>query len=355
MKFTNVVIYYFSGTGNAKNTALWVSDEAKKEGIEVEIFNIAKIDNQEIPKPAKNTLIGFISPTHGFHFPAIMRKFVKTFPKSNNCSAFIMNTRAGTRIGNKTICGLSGVLHYWSSIILIRKDYKIVGLLPVDLPSNWISLHPAIKQIGTELIYKRVEPKVRQFTKEIINGKRNYKALFDIIQDIIISPISILYILFAKYFFAKSFIASSDCDMCGLCEKTCPVQAIKQVDGRMFWTYKCESCMKCMNDCPHKAIETAHGFLIVIWFLTSLFVGYLISYLLNYQFFENWQLLQNENIKSLIVSVAIFPFLFIGYRLMHWLMRFKLFERIFVLSSLTKFKFWGRYKAPNKGIKECKK
>lgn len=351
MKFNKVVIYYFSGTGNAENTALWVCDEVKKAGIEVKIFNIAKINNQEISKPEKNILIGFISPTHGFHFPEIMRKFIKKFPKSNNCSAFIMNTRAGTRIGNKIIGGLSGVLHYWSSIILIRKDYKIVGLLPVDLPSNWISLHPAIKKIGTELIYKRVEPKVRQFAKEIINGKRNYKALFDIIQDIIISPISVLYILFGKYFFAKSFIASSDCDMCGLCEKTCPVQAIKQVDGRLFWTYKCESCMKCMNDCPLKAIETAHGFIIVIWLLTSLFVRYVISYLLNHQFFENGQGLQNENIKTLIVSFAIFPVLFIGYRLMHWLMRFKLFERIFVLSSLTKFKFWGRYKSPNKRIK----
>jgi Pyruvate/2-oxoacid:ferredoxin oxidoreductase delta subunit len=156
--------------------------------------------------------------------------------------------------------------------------------------------------------------------------------------------ISILYILFGKYFFAKSFIASSDCDMCGLCEKTCPVQAIKQVDNRMFWTYKCESCMKCMNDCPHKAIETAHGFIIVIWLLTSLFVGCLISHL----FIGNWQWLQNENIKTMIVSFAVLPFLFIGYRLMHWLMQFKLFERFFVLSSLTKFKFWGRYKAPNK-------
>jgi len=347
MKFKKVIIYYFSGTGNAKNTALWVSDEAKKIAVEVEIFNIAKINNQEIPRPAENSLIGFISPTHGFHFPAIMRKFVKTFPKSNNCSAFVVNTRAGLRFGKVFIPGLSGVLHYWSSIVLIRKNYKIVGLLPVDLPSNWISLHPAIKQIGTELIYKRVEPKVRQFAKEIINGKQNYKALFDIIQDIIISPISILYILFARYFFAKSFVASSDCDMCGLCEKTCPVQAIKQVEGRMFWTYKCESCMKCMNDCPHKAIETAHGFIIVIWFLTSLLVGSVISYLLNYQFFENGQWLQNENIKTLIVLFAIFPFLFIGYRLMHWLMRFKLFERIFILLSLTKYNFWGRYKAPN--------
>ncbi len=351
MKFHKVVIYYFSGTGNAKNTSFWIGDEVKRQGVDIEIINIDKIQHKEISQPAENTLIGFISPTHGFHFPEIMRKFISRFPKVKNCSAFIVNTRAGLRIGKVFLPGLSGVLHYWSSIVLNGKGFKIVGLLPVDLPSNWLSIHPTIRKKGIELIYQHIEPKVKHFATKILDGKTSCRALYDIIQDTLIAPVSILYILFARYFFAKSFIASSDCDMCGLCEKTCPVKAIKQVDSRIFWTYKCESCMKCMNDCPQKAIETAHGFIIVIWFLASLFVGYVISHLLNYQTSENWQWLQNENIKTLIVSFAIFPFLFIGYRLMHWLMRFKLFERIFVLSALTKYNFWGRYKAPNKRIK----
>jgi len=346
MKFEKLLIYYFSGTGNAKNTALWVADEARKAGLTAELFNIAKLNSQEITKPSKNTLIGFISPTHGFHFPAIMRKFIKTFPKSDNYSAFIINTRAGIRIGNKTIGGLSGALHYWSSIVLILKGYKIVGLFPVDLPSNWISLHPAIRKDGVELIYKSVEPKVRKFSKDIINNKKNYRALYDIIQDIIISPISILYLFFAQYFFAKSFIASSACDNCRICENVCPVKAIKQVNNRMYWTYKCESCMKCVGECPKKAIQTAHGFIFITCLLTSLSIGFLITQLLNYQFFEDYLWLQNKYIITLINSFAIFPFLFIGYRLMHYSMKFRFFERIFVLSSLTRFKFWGRYKSP---------
>ena len=351
MKYKQVIIYYFSGTGNAKNTAFWIADEAKIKGLNTDIINIDKIDNENLSQPQENTLIGFIGPTHGFHFPEIMRKFIRHFPKVKNCNAFVMNTRAGLRLGKVFIPGLSGILHYWSSLILRSKGFGVIGLKAVDLPSNWLSLHPAVRKKGIELIYQHIEPKVRRFALKILDGKKSYRVFYDIIQDIIISPIAILYIFFAKYFFAKSFITSSDCDMCGLCEKSCPVHAIKQVDSRMFWTYKCESCMRCMSNCPQKCIETAHGFIIVIWFLTSLFVGYVISYLSNHQFFENWQWLQNENIKTLIVSFAIFPFLFIGYRLMHWLMRFKLFERIFVLSSLTKYNFWGRYKAPNKRIK----
>jgi len=67
-----IIVYYFAGTGNAKNSALWIKDEVEKIGREVEIFDIAKIDITAIPIPEEGTIVGFISPTHGFHFPEIM-------------------------------------------------------------------------------------------------------------------------------------------------------------------------------------------------------------------------------------------------------------------------------------------
>ncbi len=351
MNYSQVIIYYFSGTGNAKNTAFWVADEFKRREIKCEVYNIAKIKSSEIAIPNTNTLIGFISPTHGFHFPEIMRKFIRRFPKIENCSAFVMNTRAGLRLGKIFISGLSGVLHYWSSIILYSKGFRVIGLQAVDLPSNWLSLHPSVRKKGIDLIYQRVEPKVRSFATKIINGKKSYRALYDIIQDIIVAPIAVLYILFGRYFFAKSFIASSDCDMCGLCINNCPVQAIKKLDNRMFWTIKCESCMKCMSICPQKAIETAHGFIIIGSIILTVFSAFLINHILTFSPFVDWQVLENENIKSILNTILFFPLLFIAYRIMHWLMHFKLFERIFVLSSLTKYDFWGRYKAPNRKTK----
>lgn len=343
-----VIIYYFSGTGNARNTALWIRDEAKEAGVDVKLFNIAKISKHEVPAPKENSLIGFISPTHGFHFPGIMRTFIKQFPKSTNGCAFVMNTRAGIRIGKRIIGGISGVLHFWSSIILREKGFKIVGLFPVDLPSNWISIHPAIGKKGTRLIYGHIEPKVREFAKTILNGNRNYQALSlrNIILDTIISPVSLGYILVGKFLFSKTYIATSACNNCGICDKTCPVQAIKEVDGRKFWTSKCESCMQCMNACPQKAIETAHGFIVLIWFVTSLAVRFLIGLLLKSSYLQDWNWLQNEGVVFGLKSILIFPILFFGYGIMHWLMRYKLFEHLFVWTSLTKLKFWGRYKAP---------
>lgn len=342
-QYDALTIYYFSGTGNAKNTAIWIQEEACKIGLKVELFDIAENFSQQLAEPDENSLIGFISPTHGFHFPKIMRRFIKQFPKSKNCSAFVANTRAGTRIGRKTIVGLSGVLHYWSYVVLKRKGYKIVGLFPVDLPSNWISLHPAFRKAGTKIIYENSERKVRRFARELSNGGQNYRALFDIVQDMVIAPVSVLYDLFGKYFFSKSFIASSHCNNCNLCMTSCPVGAIKEVNGRKYWTLQCESCMKCMNECPRKAIETAHGFLFLVFVVTTVFLWFLSDILLEMPVLENWLWLKDRSVLFGLKSILIFPFLFIGYRLMHWLMRFSLFERLFVISSFTHYRFWGRY------------
>ncbi len=344
MKYKKLVIYYFSGTGNAKNTASWIGDEAKRKGIDIEIINIALIDYRKLQKPADNTLVGFCSPTHGFHFPEIMRKFIYNFPKVNNCDAFILNTRAGIRIRNLFLPGLSGILHYWVSVLLMMKGFAITGLFPVDLPSNWISIHPSFRKKGTDLIYQHIEPKVRKFAADILNGNKRFRALYDIIQDLLVSPVAIGYIFCGRYFFAKSFIASHDCDDCGLCLKSCPVKAIKKIDGRMFWTHKCESCMKCMNTCPKRAIETAHGFITLACIITSVGMGSVINTVLSVPDYSNWHWLQNGSIKFLIWSTVVLPILFLSYRFMHRLLKYKFFERLVVYTSLTKFRFWGRYK-----------
>ncbi len=336
-----ITIYYFSGTGNARNTALWISDETKKSSIDCDVIDIAKSQRRNIQPPGKNTFIGFIAPTHGFHFPKIMRQFIRHFPKSDNCAVFVVNTRAGLRIGKNVLGGINGILHYWSSIILKRKGYNVVGLYSVDLPSNWISIHPAVREKGVRFLYQWNEPKVREFAQLILSGNRSLSAinLRNILFDSVFSFVSVLYILVGRFFFSKSYIASSACNNCGLCEKKCPVQAIKTIHDRKFWTSKCESCMQCMNLCPKQAIETAHGFIVLICVFTSLLVGFVA-----HQLFKDIQWLQNRNILSLIESVLIVPIIIICYRIVHWLMRFKLFERIFVCTSLTKYSFWGRDK-----------
>jgi flavodoxin len=70
-----VVMFYFSGTGNAKQIALWFSEFAVKKGIECEMFDISERNFDMLKMNLEKTLILIISPIHGFNFPKITLDF----------------------------------------------------------------------------------------------------------------------------------------------------------------------------------------------------------------------------------------------------------------------------------------
>ena len=339
-------IFYFSGTGNAKNVAQWIGQAAEIKDVDIEINDIAKLKNRQKPTVDQNIVIGFVSPTHGFNYPPIMMHFVMRMPKANGNKVFLINTRAGMKLGKYFLPGLSGIALLLSAIVLLLKGYKIIGMQSIDLPSNWISIHPGIRESVVESIYIRRKKDTQKFAEKILSGKRVYKPLFDIVQDLLISPIAILYYLFGRFGLAKTFIASSDCTKCGLCIKQCPVKAIRWVDKRPFWSYKCESCMKCMNACPARAIETAHGYFVgILVFAKSVVIYQLYSRLAISQYFHN---ILPDGLVSLVLLVINFVMYFIilvvSYYVLHYLMRIKFIERIIVYTSFTSYKFWRRYK-----------
>lgn len=340
-QFNKLIIYYFSGTGNSKNVALWFSKVATERGILTHIINIAEVDRLHIETPPPDALIMFVSPIHGFNYPPVMMHFIMRFPKGFN-KVVLMNTRAGMLIGKWVTPGLSGLAFYFASLVLKLKHYSIVGMMPVDLPSNWISLHPGLNERTVNFLHEKNKVRVTAFADKILAGKRCYKALKEIVQDLAISPISLLYYFIGRFVISKTFYASSDCNNCDLCVKNCPVRGIIKVDNRPFWTYRCESCMKCMSYCPKRAIETAHTpFTVFVVFYN------LVLMVLFYKYLGLLIFTIENGIVKFVVETAIFiAFLAVWYRLMHFLLRFHWFERFVVYTSLTKYTWWGRrYKA----------
>ena len=130
--------------------------------------------------------------------------------------------------------------------------------------------------------------------------------------------------------------------------KQCPVKAIKLVYNRPFWSYKCESCMRCMNSCPKKSIESAHGFIIGFTFVfySVLLAGiYAFFAKESFTFFTTSSFLSSI-LKFVFEAVTMFILLVLSYRIVHFLRRFKFFDYLIFYTSLTRFKFWRRYKAP---------
>lgn len=343
-----ISFYYFSGTGNSQRVAQWFQNETAKKGVTTQLYDIAKISAKP-PIPEKDELIGFISPTHGFNYPPILVDFLFRFPRAKyHNKVILMNTRGGMKMSKIFLPGYSGIALWLAALILIIKGYKIQAMRSIDLPSNWQSLHPGLTSKVIQSMFSHYEVAVRTFAQKIIDGKRIFKPslVLGFPVDIAILPVAIIYYALGRFILAKTFMASKDCDNCGLCIKNCPVKAISLVSNRPFWSYKCESCMRCMENCHKRAIETAHGYLTIVMVLVFILLMPVIYYIIPSLRVLNGNGTIISLTRFIIESVLCFFILISSYRLVHYLKKYKWFDVLVTYTSFTKLWFWRRYKAP---------
>lgn len=344
--YKNIVIYYFSGTGNALHASRWIAEKAAEAGVNTQLIPIDRLKKIEVPATEGKTLIGFSSPTHGFSLPWIMLKFIFRFPHAKEQDFFIMNTRAGMKMSKLFIPGLSGLAQLVPLLVLLFKGYKLRGLLPMDLPSNWVSLHPGLRQKVVDSIFARRKKEVYRFTSQIVTGRSYYgwKVFVFMPLDLAVTPIALLYFIYGRFLLSKTFIASADCNNCRLCEQKCPTESITIINNRPYWRFTCESCMRCINICPQKSIQTSHSLAAIIIYLTSAIPLFLwLS-----RAVDGYA----DGLGIYLKPVVLFPFkwgiklscFYLIYLAFFALMRIKAVNRFFEYTSLTRF--WRRYKAP---------
>jgi NAD-dependent dihydropyrimidine dehydrogenase PreA subunit len=343
--YKNLLIYYFSGTGNALTASRWIEEYAQKKGLKTSLVSIDRFKKIIIPSAEGKRLIGFCYPTHGFNLPWIMLKFIFKFPRVKGCDVFLLNTRAGLKIHKWFAPGVSGIAQILPALILLIKGFHIKGMFPLDMPSNWISVHPGLNPSTVAGIFARCRVMVNDFCGKIFNGRTYFRPNVFIMLpiDIALAPIAFMYFMYGRFFFAKTFIASTDCDGCNLCAEKCPNASIRMIKGRPFWKFTCESCMRCINICPRKAIQASHSLAAFIIVITAFLPIAVALELFNYfipatliklaDFFIKWG-----------ISLSIY---FLVSGLVFWLIKINLINKFFTATSLTKY--WRRYIAS--GIK----
>lgn len=339
----SIYIYYISGTGNAKAAANWIADEFTSKGFAAVVQQIDIHVPLVLPGTEEKPLIGFAFPTHGFNAAPIMVRFIAGFPSGLGRNVFLLNTRAGMKMSKLFTPGYSGMALLLPAFILWIKGYKCVGFRPVDLPSNWIPLHPGLKKKVIDSIFTRCEPIVRRFANKMIEGKKEYRGLYSLPLDLLSAPIAFLYYVGGRFFLSKTFIASYKCTNCGLCIKECPTGSIRLVNNRPYWKLTCESCMRCLNNCPEKAIESAHGMAVLFWLIFSSANALILLTIINITGIDA------DNIwwKTCSGLAEIAGMIFITsllYRILHSVMGFKPIKYIVRFTSLTALPFWRRYK-----------
>ncbi|MCK4797483.1 MAG: EFR1 family ferrodoxin [Spirochaetes bacterium] len=348
-KYNKVIIYYFTGTGNALKAGRWICKEAEKRNIDVRMYAIDDNYKANPDEIDSKTLIGFLSPTHGFNIAPAMLKFIVKFPTKIKADVFILNTRAGLKLFKIFLPGLSGAAQFLPMIILKLKGYNIIGGLPLDMPSNWLFVHPGLNSATVNSIANRCEKITKKFTRNILYGNKVFrKMIITLPIDIAILPITFIYYVYARFIFAKTMIYTSNCNSCMICVNNCPVKAIKIVNNRPYWSYSCESCMRCINICPCASIQTSHLIFIMILIIPGfLFSHFLAGYIklpdfLNYGF-----------VLSIIEMAITLVELFILYAVIQRFLKYKFIGSLFKYTSFSAY--WRRYRAPGISVKDFKK
>jgi len=99
--------------------------------------------------------------------------------------------------------------------------------------------------------------------------------------------------------------------------------------------------MKCIANCPQKAIQITHGLFTLYILLFYLFFINTFFFYFELYIFE----IESQLAKNIIETGLCLGLFAVWYRLIHFLIRVPFFERIMSYTSLTKLRFWRRYKA----------
>ncbi len=271
--YNDVQMFVYSGTGNSLSAGRWMKQRAEDAGRRA---GLTPIDVASTPRfaeePQGRTLLGFLYATHGFCTPWMMLKFILFFERCQGrpIDVFLLNTRAGSKLGSLYLGGISGIALLLPTLILLLKGYRLAGMRPLDMPSNWIQLHPGVSAETAEAMAGRCHQKIMEFTDRLLAGKRAIHGLWTLPLDLALLPIAAVYLPLGRFGLAKLQLADHRCDGCGVCAKRCPTQAIEMRRGLPFWTLRCESCMRCYGICPKNAVQTSHNGVIVLWIVVHL-------------------------------------------------------------------------------------
>lgn len=348
-RYDNLLMIYYSGTGNSKRVSEWLSSNASARGMNTYCCSYTEFKAEKLEEFKGKTLIGFFSATHGFNMPHSMLAFLLRFQWLKGSDVFIGNTRAGMKLWKLFMPGLSGIAFYFPALILFFKGYKVRAMYPVDLPSNWISLHPGLRRKVIDSMVEHYRKLTNSFGNKVFSGKRVYLKSFVLLPlDILVAPIALGYYFVGRYILAKTFIANYKCNNCGLCVEQCPTHSIILFKDRPYWKFTCESCMHCMNYCPKRAIETAHSF---VFLILAIFI-----YILNPLFSKlsarvaslwlNSSRIADEAIYFVIQWGAMLLTFWVGYRLLHLALRNPRINKLISYTTFSTWKFWRRYHIP---------
>lgn len=241
----NILILYFSGTGNTAHIGKYLREALVEAGdnatcASIEKFNFSRIEAFD------HLVFGF--PIFACDIPDFLKDDVERFPLTKDKTASIYCTKA--------IASGSALKHVQKQFE--RIGYKITGWADISMPgSDGLAFvkkdSPMVKKM--ELRDFSSIPEADVLVTMIQNSNIQAEVLLPISlgQKLVGGLLGHAYPLFENNL-KKKFWADEKCISCKKCEKICPAGNIS-VNENVEFGDRCYLCMRCIHQCPVEAIQ----------------------------------------------------------------------------------------------------
>ncbi|MCT4618272.1 MAG: EFR1 family ferrodoxin [Marinisporobacter sp.] len=244
-KSMNMLMTFFSATGNTKKIAKVIQKKLHDSNISVTMLDITSYSSrkEEISLSQYDAVV-FGFPIYSMRAPRVCREWLETLDgRGMKCSVFFTYGGFG-----------KDPAHYFIKKLLEKQNFKLVSTAEflgahTFNRSGWKAVIDRPNQSDFEVAQDYILKTVRRFLGDDLNELGEFeKPLYDVKQ----------FDQAEKYRFGLITKLptkdSKNCSMCGLCEKLCPTNAMDMKKG--IANNRCIACFRCIANCPDGVLHT---------------------------------------------------------------------------------------------------
>ncbi len=245
-----IIIYYFSGTGNTKWAAEFLTECILQSGYRVECIAIEKTNFAMVKRQlreADQVILGF--PVYGSTAPLPVLNFIENIPAIEKgvmpLAVFATHAMA------------SGDSAYYVGSLLKDKGYDLQQTRHFVMMNNFhVPKFRFYKPDNGSKLFRKLEkakPKIQAFADEIVREKKH--IIGNRMWGHLLGNLQRRYIDRAIGMLITQFeVAEDRCSDCGLCVRICPMENILKTRDGITLGNNCAVCLRCYSQCPSEAI-----------------------------------------------------------------------------------------------------